>query len=287
MASALRQGDLEALFQNLEVQRTRAETGADSPSEIQRRSDMHDALLQEGLILGGDGVVNLGRTEEAIRVLQRAVDLAEKAAGEDPNDASSRDHVASGGIALANILRHKNPHRALDLYDQVLRRLSEVGSSLHSQRVRAAALANSFYPLRSLGRTSEARQRIDAALAILRDTRDYPAEQYYCDGPAYAILCALADAEAEAGDIRRGIGVYEQLLDKVLAPKGDGRPDLEDAPRLSRLYEVLARMYRQTGDMARADDMQTRRGELWRHWAVKFPNNAFVQRQLQAAANGR
>jgi hypothetical protein len=39
--------------------------------------------------------------------------------------------------------------------------------------------------------------------------------------------------------------------------------------------------------MAKADNMQTRRGELWRYWAVKFPNNAFVQRQLQAAANSR
>jgi hypothetical protein len=60
-------------------------------------------------------------------------------------------------------------------------------------------------------------------------------------------------------------------------------PDLENAPRLSRAYEALARLYRRTGDVGKADSMQARRVELWQNWDRKLPNNPFVRRQIEAA----
>jgi len=105
---------------------------------------------------------------------------------------------------------------------------------------------------------------------ILKDTNDYPAEQYYLDAAAFVVVCALADHEAEAGDPHRAIETYEQLA------KTAAVTDFEDAPRLSRLYEALSRLYLKTGDPAKADSTKARRVQLWQNWNRKFPNNAFV-----------
>ena len=277
---ALRQGDLEGALQALEEMR-KAEEAEVYPDERMRNAELHGNLLMEGLILGGDGEVNLGRPADAIHALQRAFDLDAEAARMDPADASSRTREAKAGIALADIMRHHDPKRALEIYDVVVRRLSEIHHSLPAQRDQALALANSSYALRSLGRASEARQRIDAASVILKDTKDFPAERYYFDSAIYAVLCALGDQEADGGDVRGAIVNYEQLLDKVMPAGAAALPDFEDAPKLSRLYDALSRLYLRAGETAKADSMRSRRAELWQHWARKFPNNAFVHRQIE------
>jgi tetratricopeptide (TPR) repeat protein len=279
---ALRRGDLEGALQVAE-ERRKAEEKEVYPTERMRTLELHGSLLQEALILGGAGEVNLGRPADAIHVLQRAFDLDAEDVRMDPADASSRAREAKAGIALADILRHHDPKRALGVYDLVLRRLSEIHNSLPAQRDHALALADSSYALRSLGRASEARQRIDGALVILKDTKDYPAERYYFDSATYTVLCALADQEAEVGDSRRAIDTYEQLLEKVLPDRAPTILDFEDAPRLSRLYDALSRLYRRAGEPAKADSMRSRRVELWQQWERKFPNNAFVHRQIEAS----
>jgi tetratricopeptide (TPR) repeat protein len=139
--------------------------------------------------------------------------------------------------------------------------------------------------LRSLERAPEARQRIDQAFAILKNTGDYPADRYYLDSAAYTVICALADYQQDMGNPRGAIATYKQLLDRVLPANGSPLPDLEDSPRLSRIYERLADLYRQTGDEAQAESMRTRRVEIWQRWERKFPGNAFIQRQLKAASS--
>ena len=280
---ALRRGDLEGALQAAE-ERRKAEEQEVYPTERMRTNELHGTLLLESRILGGDGEVNLGRPADAIRVLQEAFDLDAEEVRMDPADASSRAREAKAGIALADILRHHDPKRALEVYDVILRRLSEIRKSLPAHRDQALALANSSYALRSLGRAPEARQRIDAALAILKDTKDYPAERYYFDSATYTVLCALADQEAEVGDSRRAIEMYEQLLDKVMPSTAAAFPDFEDSPRLSSLYDALSRLYRRAGETAKAASIRSRRVELWQHWDHKFPNNAFVRRQIEAAS---
>jgi regulator of sirC expression with transglutaminase-like and TPR domain len=78
--------------------------------------------------------------------------------------------------------------------------------------------------------------------------------------------------------------MYEQLLEKVMAAKPEPLTDLKEAPRFSLLYETLAALYRRTGETAKADATLARRLELWQQWDQKLPNNAFVRRQLEAAA---
>jgi tetratricopeptide (TPR) repeat protein len=282
VADAVRQADLAGALQALEKAREATERAV-FPSEGMRSNELYRILSWEGLILGGDGAVNLGRPADAIQALQKALGLAEDAAREDPTDAMNRLRAAEAGIALADILRQRDARQALSMYDVSLRWLSEIHNSLPAQRDRASALADSSYPLRRLGRASEARQRIDAALAILRETQDYPAEQYYFDGASYGVLCALADHEAQTGAQRLAIETYESLFEKVPGAKSAALIGFEDAPRASRLFEALGGLYARTGDGAKAESMRARRIELWQSCDRKFPNNAFVRQQIETA----
>jgi serine/threonine protein kinase len=282
-ADAWRRGDLEGAFQALEEGRRFAEKPIFS-AERNHTTELYGILTREGSILGGDGQVNLGRPEDAIRALQQALALMEETGRKDPKDATSRSRAAETAIALANILSHRDSRQALVFYDLALRRLGEIRISVPSQRNQALGLASSSYPLRSLGRTPEARQRIDKAFAILKNTGDYPADRCYLDSAVYTVICALADDEQATGDSRRAIQTYEQLLDKVRPANGSPPPDFEDSPRLSRIYERLADLYRRTGDEPQAESMRARRVELWQRWEREFPGNAFIQRQLKAAS---
>jgi serine/threonine protein kinase len=282
LANAMRAGDLEGALHIFQEARKVAEKNV-YPYESMRLNDLYGILMREGQILGADGELSLGRAADAIDVFQQAFDISEKAAREDPKDATSRAHAAKAGIALANILRHRDARRALTLYDAAIRWLRETSNSLPAKRDRAVALANSALALRSLGRVPEAGQRIEAALEILKDVKDYPAQQYDFDGAAYTVLCAMADHQAETGDPRRAIETLQDLFDRMADARTSALTDLSAAFKLSTLYGALTSLYRQTRDPAAAGNMHARRVELWQRWDHKLPNNAFVQRQLGAA----
>ena len=282
-ANALRyQGDLEGALQDIQEARKIADEAV-YPDETTHMIDEYGTLLREGQILGEDGGVNLGRPADAIEPLQKAFDMAEDIARKDPDDAVSRSRVANSGRALGNILRQRDPQRALAIYDLALSRISEARSGLMAKRYQASLLANSSYPLSRLHRTAEARRRIDLAISILKQTKDLPRERIKLDSDAYIVSAALADYEAEEGDPRKAAELFAQLLDRVMAANPDPYGDLRDAPGLSHLYETLARLYRRTGDSAKAEGMESRRLQLWQGWNRKLPHNQFVLRQNAAA----
>lgn len=254
------------------------------PSETLRMTHMSGVLAAEGRILGGEGGVNLSQPEKAIIAFQTGVDLAEAIAQKDPKDATSRIRVGDDATQLGDVLRHRDPQRALAAYDLAIRRLGEVPNDARSREDQALALAKSSYSLRDLHRPAEANQRIDTAVTILREIKRYPAERIEIDSAAYVVSSAMADYEAEQGDQHRAVQMYEQLLEKVMAAKPEPLTDLKEAPRFSLLYETLAALYRRTGETAKADATLARRLELWQQWDQKLPNNAFVRRQLEAAA---
>jgi hypothetical protein len=278
---AMSVGDLEAALDAIQEARQSAETGF-FPSETMRTSERFGTLIREGLILGGEGELNLRRPVDAAVVFRKALALSEEAARKDANDATSRARAARAAIELANILRHQDPRQALALDEAALARLDEIRNSLPAQRERALALASSSYALRMLARAPEAQQRIDRALAILKDIGDYPAKQYYFDSAAYPVLCALADHQADTNEPRRAVQTYEQLLAGVAAGEPAGLTDLQTAFQFSRLYDAQAQLYRGIGDSARVARIEAQRAELWRNWDRKLPNNRFVGRLLES-----
>jgi serine/threonine protein kinase len=276
-------GDLEGALQAIREARSNIER-ADFRGETSRRSSLFNVLWREGVILGQDGGVNLDQPGEAIAVLQRAFDLTEEWARKDPNDASCRILVASASRELGAILRHRNPQRALAVYDVGLLRLGEIKNNVKARRDEARMLAGSSYALRRLNRISEARNRIESAFRLLRETKDYPADRINPDNEAAAALRALGDHLGETGQPQRAAEVYQELLDKIMASKPDPRNDLRDATAISRIYEALAGLHRRNGQPDRAEAMTALRLELWRQWDRKLPHNSFIRRQLGEAS---
>jgi tetratricopeptide (TPR) repeat protein len=145
------------------------------------------------------------------------------------------------------------------------------------------ALTASTYPLQRLGRRAEARRRLDAAFERLHQLDAYPAGKIRPGSEADQALSALADYEAENGNIPRAIETYEELLRKVLRSEAKPESSLADAVEVSRVYAALAALHRRAGQTEPESALEARRLELWQHWDAKLPNNSFVRRQLDAA----
>ncbi|HTM50134.1 MAG TPA: protein kinase [Bryobacteraceae bacterium] len=283
IADSLRMsGDLDGALHAIREARRGLE-GADFRSQIRRQATWFSVLWREGVILGEYGGVNLNRPDEAIEVLRRAFDLIDEWARADPNDASRRVLFAQGGAALGNLLRDRDPARALEVYDHSLLRLGEVKNNIRARRGEAEMLAYSSYALRRLNLAREAETRIARAFQLLRQTKDYPAARIKPGSEADAALRALADHHAATGRPERAAEVYRELLEKILASNPDPRNDLPNAAILSRTYEGLGAAYRRNRQTDKAEEQSTLRLELWRHWQRKLPNNSFIARQLTAA----
>jgi tetratricopeptide (TPR) repeat protein len=276
------QGDLdEALKQIRESVRVLELTAGNT--EQGRTMNFLLALTIQARILGQNNTISLGRREEAAAILEHAFRMSDSFVHQDPNDQSSRGHLAMAGVGLADILRRSAPSRSLAVYDHILRHMAEIKNNSSFRRFEVSALAGSSYPLRRLGRAAEARQRLDAAFEILRQIKVYPADKVKPGSEPDAALCALAAYEADNGDIPAAIGAYEKLLGQIEAWQPKPETSLADAVDISRVYTALATLRRRAHQTDVASTLELRRLELWRHWDHKLPNNAFVRRQLERA----
>jgi tetratricopeptide (TPR) repeat protein len=238
------------------------------------------ALIREGQILGEDESISLNRPQGAAGYIERAlkigVDLAR-----DPNDFQSQFRVFTAEIKLAGILRHNEPGRASELCDDALQRLSMLTANAGTPRHEILTMAACVDPLLRLGRRAEARKRLDGALDRLSRVKQYPASQIDLGSPADSTLRAAAEYEAVEGGPRRGAARYDELIKLIVVsnPKAESR--LEDAVKLSSLYQAAAQLHRKAGQTDQAAGLDARRLKLWQHWDAALPNNPFVRRQLE------
>jgi tetratricopeptide (TPR) repeat protein len=171
--------------------------------------------------------------------------------------------------------------RALAVYDHTLADLDSVPSRF--LRLRAInLLAGSSYALRTLGRAAEARRRLDRAFDLLKELNLYPAERIEIGGEAHRALAALADSEADSGDIAAAIARYQDLLRRTAAGAARSDVSLTTAVELSNVYRSLIALHYRHGQLEDAAAVNARRLQLWHIWSEKLPNNAFVRRQLDS-----
>jgi serine/threonine protein kinase len=283
LADALRhQGNLEAALSTIQQAREVSQRAPEESGAV-RLFYRYALRFGEGAILGEPNTVNLGRTAEAAAAFQEAVDMTEEAAAKDSHDVASRLRLGEAALNLAELVRQTDPRRAVALYDLGAGRLEETPANLAARRIRAKLLAKSSYALRQLQRPADATQRIDAAVALLRGTKDYPAgNRIRLDSPAHVLLLALADDEAERGSPRRALQMYQELLQGVLAWPAELEADLPDAAGVSRLYATIAALNRRIGQTEAASGFDRRRLDLWKRWDARLPGNQFIRRQLNA-----
>ncbi len=272
-------GDLDGALNDakrvVDLQQAQAQNGHAS-----LRINLANALCAEGLILGqADAEPSLGRSREALALIQRGIDIGEELAGKDSSDYLSRFTVANLSIPFGNILRHEAPGKALAVYDHALARLREAKSSVNSRLAEADLLAASSYPARWIGRREDARQRIKDAFQLLRDARLYPDDKIEPLSEVDDALQAQADDYAETGQTVEAIAAYQDLLAKLMAWKPDLRNDLRDATRIARVWTGLAILLRRAGRLDEAAQLEKQRAELFDHWKATLPNGDFLIRQ--------
>jgi len=283
IADSLRySGDLKgALDTVLEAERA-AQKGYFSTEDI-RVNLLQNIMWRHAMILGADGQISLGRTDDAIAVLRQAFDLIEEAAKKDLNDASIRILFVEDGRELGNMLRDRNPEVALAVFDHARLRVGEIKNNAKARRGEAQLLAASSYPLRRLGRAREAGQRINKALDLLRQTNNYPADAINTSDELHTVLLALGDHLADEGRLQQATDVYQQLLDKLMASHPDPENDLVHATALSRIHGALTSLNRRNGKSEQANTISQLRTKLWQNWNRKLPASPFIQEELSAA----
>ncbi len=168
-------------------------------------------------------------------------------------------------------------------HDAALVRLGEIKNNVKARRDTALILANSSYALRRVNRSAEAKRRIDEALAILKETKDYPSDRVALDSELCAVLQARGDQHADEGRPRDAAEEYEQLLERVMTAKPDIDNDLRDAYSFALINRGLARLHRLAGANDKANAVEARTRALWAHWNRKLPSNPFVLRRLAQA----
>jgi serine/threonine protein kinase len=287
VASALRaRGDLdEALAQVQEAVRVLEP----DPSERNqgRTSSYTLALTREGAILGEVRGISMGRSDEALTVLNRAAQILEERARQDQNDFDSRNRLSSAYLQSADILSTVDPPRALKTYNDDLDRLAEIKGNSKMRRDEVRALSGSAVLLHRMGRVGEARERLANAFEHLRELNLYPAATVTLGSEADEALRARAQIEADAGRVDEALEIQRHLIDAVLNGKPDVEANLSEAADLSSLYAATSAVARRAGQKPFAAAIDSRRLELWQHWDQKLARNPFVQRQLAAAQASR
>ena len=279
LANALRmRGDLAAALAAIREARETMRSTTDQGVAFNN----YGLLLREGFILGEDGGVSLERPDDAVVPLREALTNMNTRALADPKDATSGGRTATAARELGDILRWQRPAEALEVYDLGLQRLAVRTDTVSVKRASAELLAGSAYALRRLGRTTDAENRLNQALALLTATKDHPVSTIPFDGPLYGVLLARADHDAEGGSAEEAVRQYRELVDGVMRGAPDVEQDLTLANRLWRLYDALAAAERQAGDGDAAAATDARRQALWEHWARRLPGNTFVARRQQA-----
>src|SRR5262249_31817841 len=146
MADSLRfSGDLDGALKAIREARTLVE-GTDYSTESKRTLAWNAVLYREGVILDQDGQVSLQEPDEAITVLQRALDLMDSLAEKDPSESRSRTLLGQDVRELGPILGQRDPEKALVVYDRGLLRVREV-KNVRARRNEAHLLATSSYVL--------------------------------------------------------------------------------------------------------------------------------------------
>jgi len=268
-------GALKTARESIEFQRAEAAGGHAS-----LRINLANAYDLEGMILGRqDAEPSLGRTREALADFQKALDIAEDLANKDSADYLGRHNIAVFGLEVGNILRHKDPKKALEVYEHSLARIREAQPNASTQRDEAELLAGSSYALRWLGREADAKQFLDHALELLHSAQRYPADKVEPMSDTYDALRGQADDYAETGQTAKAVGAYQHLLDKIVVWAPDPENDLRDATCISRTWTALADLLRRAGRPEEAGRLEAQRTDLWNHWNGKLRNAQVLLRQ--------
>lgn len=244
--------------------------------------DYASALQREGQVLGDEGI-SLEQWREAAQPLGKSFDLMDEFARNDPKDARSRSRLAYIGVGLGYALQQYDPGRAVAIYDEAIQRIVE-NSSEDARRYEVLVVAGSSYALRRLGRRAEAGNRVERAIDLLRQLKEYPADRIELGTEVEIALRAWADHLDETGRTERALGVYDEIRQKARFSGGEPNTNLPLADVYANLLGRIAAIEHRLKHVSQAESARAEVIAIWQAWNQKLPANSFIQRRMDAAA---
>ncbi|BDC50769.1 hypothetical protein F183_A30850 [Bryobacterales bacterium F-183] len=248
------------------------------PNERARFQTEYAHLTFRSNLLGEDESISLGRYEEAIPLQRQAIALTESWIAKDTNDAAARDMLGKTSRTLGDMLRHVNMAEALRIYEKGESTLASLNTA-SAQRDRARLLAKMALPLRRLGRTKEAAQRLAQSEAILKKMGFLPPPKDGLEAEVSGYMLCLGQHELETGRPADAKATYEQLVAWMQERKLLDSPRLDEATSLSRIYLQMFQAYLALKDQASADRVAAKARAIWDQWSRKLPGNVYVERR--------
>jgi tRNA A-37 threonylcarbamoyl transferase component Bud32 len=243
-------GDLEGSLAAFQAMVAGVENGLTSlPSGDLRRRIVIRGLAVElaGMadVLGNPLKPNLGRPEQALPHVNRALEIYEQLTQRDARDASFRDDLARAYRTKAALLEDRDPAAAVELCRRAI--VSDPG-----------ARAQVAQPLRRLGRAQEALDELTKAQAAPLS-----------DADAIMARLALGDQRLAQGDRNAATDEWRQALDiaqKAVAGK----------PYMMPLRKSLADCYERLGLFEKSL-------EVWKDWTRWGVSSSYDQNRKRRA----
>jgi hypothetical protein len=254
------------------------------PEDKAQQAELSNVLYYTGVMNSDRDMLGLGRPAVAMHALETSVGISRKLMAADQQDHGVRIDFVQAELWLAQLLAKPRPSAAMPLFDEAwdVMRGEPDGSFLRNEYMIRGG-AESTFALRSLGRESEARQRLDRIRAMFFANQDPQTMRIGPFNPIEAFVRAQAEVDAAAGRLPKAIETYRLLLQKFADLRYHPRDSLIDALAQSTKEARLAELLRLSGDRVRSRQYAESRLELWRHWNQRLPQNSYVMAQLSDA----
>ncbi|MBV9267634.1 MAG: serine/threonine protein kinase, partial [Acidobacteriaceae bacterium] len=113
-------GELEKALDAIQQSVKLLDPGPQWTTKRAQTSNFQSALVSEGSILGDIDEINLGKSEEAVKVLDHAFRIADELVHTDTNDHTGRGDLSMAAISLGRVLSQSDATRASEIYDHAL-----------------------------------------------------------------------------------------------------------------------------------------------------------------------
>ncbi|MFN0103306.1 MAG: protein kinase domain-containing protein [Bryobacteraceae bacterium] len=266
-------GDLSGAVENFQQSLAVLERmAAASPNQYKTQLNIANTYAAIGRNLGDAGGPSLRRTDAALKHFQESMRISGQLMPLDVNDQLIRFNHSLTAWRLGDAIRGRDPRRALAAYDEAIEILRPMPAKQFSRDMPlVAALAESTFALRALGREAETESRLKEANAIAEWYRD-------ASTPVYD-ACREIISRAEAGlALARGrpldaVAAHREWLKSAEDEKSsrEVKEDINSAYQVSVRYRLLRDALLAAGMKAEAEETDRKRRAIVDFWKRKLP----------------
>ena len=244
---------------------------AENPNHYKVQVNTANTHASLARALGEANGPSLRQTDAAVRHFEESLRIGRRLMVLDPNENQIRYNHAMAAWRLGNALAGRDPRSALERYDEAAVLLRPMALNRPGRDAGlVAALSDSTFVLRAVGRSSEVPQRMEEAGAICEPYRIRNVEVYTdCSESTSRAAAGVALAQRRPLDAvaahREWLRIAEQ--DNTLE---QAKEDIYNAFVVVDRYRLLRDALRAAGRQAEADQVDQNRQSIVKFWKTRL-----------------